>query len=78
MVEQVVNVIVIFGGDINLRDKELLVFGGLLSGVVDVWEESVRFVDAQYFWDVRLNDNLDWFYFNKLRIRFDRFFVRFV
>lgn len=46
------------------------------SGVVDAWEESGRPADAQYSWDVRLNDNLDWPYPNKPRIRFDRFFVR--
>ena len=76
MAEQTANATAIFGGDTNLRDKELSAFGGLPSGVVDAWEESGRPADAQYSWDVRLNDNLDWPYPNKPRIRFDRFFVR--
>lgn len=76
MAEQAANATVIFGGDTNLRDKEVSAFGGLPGGIVDAWEESGRPGDAQYSWDVRLNDNLNWPYPNKPRIRFDRFFVR--
>lgn len=76
MTEQPPETTVIFGGDTNLRDKEVSAFGGLPNGIVDAWEESGRPADAQYTWDIRLNDNLDWSYPNKPRIRFDRLFVR--
>lgn len=76
MMEQPQGNTVVFGGDTNLRDREVLSIGGLPAGIVDAWEECGRPKDAEFTWDTRLNDNLDWPYPNKSRIRFDRLFVR--
>jgi len=67
---------VIFGGDTNLRDAEVSSVGGLPSGIVDAWEECGRPADSQFTWDMTINDNLDWAYPRKPRIRFDRLFMR--
>ena len=67
---------VIFGGDTNLRDKEILSIGGLPRGIVDAWEESGKPEDAKFTWDVSVNDNLDWKNRSKPRLRFDRMFLR--
>ena len=74
--EQPPQATVIFGGDTNLRDAEVSSVGGLPSGVVDAWEECGRPADSEYTWDTSINDNLDWAYPRKPRIRFDRLFVR--
>ena len=74
--EQPPQATVIFGGDTNLRDAEVSSIGGLPSGVVDAWKECGRPADSQYTWDTSINDNLDWAYPRKPRIRFDRLFVR--
>jgi len=67
---------VIFGGDTNLRDAEVSAVGGLSSGVVDAWEECGSPADSEFTWDVSINDNLDWEYPGKPRLRFDRLFMR--
>ena len=67
---------VIFGGDTNLRDAEVSAVGGLPSGVVDAWEECGSPADSKFTWDVSINDNLDWEYPRKPRLRFDRLFMR--
>lgn len=76
MAEQPVQATVIFGGDTNLRDREVSSIGGLPDGIVDAWEQCGRPKDAEFTWDTGLNDNLDWPYPNRSRIRFDRLFVR--
>ena len=76
MTEQPLQATVVFGGDTNLRDAEVSAIGGLPNGIVDAWEESGKPKDAEFTWDTRINDNLDWPYPNKSRIRFDRLFVR--
>ncbi len=76
MTEQPLQATVIFGGDTNLRDAEVSAIGGLPSGIIDAWEECGRPADSQFTWDIRKNDNLNWPYPNKPKIRFDRLFVR--
>ena len=76
MAEQPVQATVIFGGDTNLRDSEVSSIGGLPDGIVDAWEQCGRPEDAEFTWDITLNDNLDWPYPNWPRKRFDRLFVR--
>lgn len=76
MTEQPVHATVVFGGDTNLRDAEVSSIGGLPDEIVDAWEQSGKPKDSEFTWDVRMNNNLDWPYPNKPRIRFDRLFVR--
>jgi len=70
--------VVIFGGDLNLRDTELASIGGTPSGVIDVWEAAGKRKEAQFTWDMSLNDNKEMpagakF---KCRCRFDRLYLR--
>ncbi|XP_077990781.1 tyrosyl-DNA phosphodiesterase 2-like [Glandiceps talaboti] len=67
---------VIFGGDTNLRDKEISDIGGLPGDINDVWQMCGSPPDAQYSWDISKNDNLDWRFKNKPKCRFDRLFMR--
>jgi len=72
------NRVVIFGGDLNLRDSELAAIGGIPSGIVDLWEASGKRKEAQFTWDMSLNDNKEMppgakF---KCRCRFDRLYMR--
>ena len=68
---------VIFGGDTNLRDKEVASIGGLPPGIVDMWEACGSPLDAKFSWDIGLNDNLDWPPGRgKPKCRFDRLFLR--
>ncbi|XP_068706872.1 tyrosyl-DNA phosphodiesterase 2-like [Montipora foliosa] len=67
---------VVFGGDTNLRDTEVMSIGGLPNGMLDAWDFCGRPKDAEFTWDTKFNDNLDWPYPKASRIRFDRFFIR--
>ena len=66
---------VVFGGDLNLRDREVYSVG-LPVGVTDAWEACGSHEDSKYTWDVSENNNLDWQLPNKPKCRFDRLFVR--
>ncbi|XP_033125743.1 tyrosyl-DNA phosphodiesterase 2-like [Anneissia japonica] len=68
--------VVLFGGDTNLRDSEVSRMGGIPGGIVDLWELFGRPEDSKYTWDTQQNNNLNWPYPNKPRIRFDRLFLR--
>lgn len=65
---------VLFAGDTNLRDQEVIKCGGLPNNVFDAWEFLGKPKHCQYTWDTRTNTNL--------RIpaaykhRFDRIFFR--
>lgn len=65
---------VLFAGDTNLRDHEVIKCGGLPANVFDAWEFLGKPKHCQYTWDTRINTNL--------RIpaaykhRFDRIFFR--
>jgi len=67
---------VIFGGDLNMRDKELASIGGLPAGVKDTWEEMGRRKEVEYTWDMQRNTNLEWPGKWKPRCRFDRVYLR--
>ncbi|XP_061409968.1 tyrosyl-DNA phosphodiesterase 2-like, partial [Lethenteron reissneri] len=67
---------VIFGGDTNLRDKEVRRMGGLPGGVADVWEELGCPEETRYTWDLSLNDNRQFDPPATPRLRFDRILFR--
>ncbi|XP_056377286.1 tyrosyl-DNA phosphodiesterase 2 [Hyla sarda] len=65
---------VIFGGDTNLRDKEVEKIGGLPSNILDIWEFLGKPEHCRYTWDTKMNNNLKAPY--TCRLRFDRLFLR--
>ncbi|XP_063779333.1 tyrosyl-DNA phosphodiesterase 2 isoform X2 [Pseudophryne corroboree] len=65
---------VIFGGDTNLRDKEVEKIGGLPSNILDVWEFLGKPEHCRYTWDTKINNNLQIPYTS--RLRFDRILYR--
>ncbi|XP_015270214.1 PREDICTED: tyrosyl-DNA phosphodiesterase 2 [Gekko japonicus] len=65
---------VIFGGDTNLRDKEVAKLGGLPSNILDVWEFLGKPEHCHYTWDTSQNTNLDACY--QCKLRFDRLFLQ--
>ncbi|XP_045180890.2 tyrosyl-DNA phosphodiesterase 2-like [Mercenaria mercenaria] len=67
---------VVFGGDLNLRDNELVEIGGLPEGVFDIWEVTGKRPEAKFTWDIQRNDNLEWSHRYKPKCRFDRLYVR--
>ncbi|KAA0185833.1 putative 5' tyrosyl DNA phosphodiesterase, partial [Hyalella azteca] len=66
---------VIFGGDLNLRDKELAAVG-MPSRVDDVWEATGKRLAAQYTWDLTRNTNKQMASKFQPRCRFDRMYLR--
>ncbi|XP_054707550.1 tyrosyl-DNA phosphodiesterase 2-like [Uloborus diversus] len=67
---------VIFGGDLNLRDKELTELGNLPAGIEDVWVMCGSRKECSYTWDMTRNDNLEYNSRFKPRCRFDRVYMR--
>ncbi|XP_050992112.1 tyrosyl-DNA phosphodiesterase 2 isoform X1 [Labeo rohita] len=65
---------VIFAGDTNLRDSEVVKVGGLPPGVCDVWEQLGKQEHCRYTWDTKANSNKTVPYVS--RCRFDRIFLR--
>ncbi|XP_012678305.2 tyrosyl-DNA phosphodiesterase 2 isoform X1 [Clupea harengus] len=65
---------VIFGGDSNLRDREVKWLGGLPEGISDVWELLEQPEDCRYTWDTVTNNNKDVDF--KAQLRFDRVYMR--
>ncbi|XP_053104295.1 tyrosyl-DNA phosphodiesterase 2 [Hemicordylus capensis] len=65
---------VIFGGDTNLRDKEVAKLGGLPTSIVDIWEFLGKPEHCRYTWDTSQNTNLAVAY--NCKLRFDRLFLR--
>ncbi|ROK35773.1 Tyrosyl-DNA phosphodiesterase 2 [Anabarilius grahami] len=65
---------VIFAGDTNLRDTEVVKVGGLPPGVCDVWEQLGKQEHCRYTWDTKANSNKTVPYIS--RCRFDRIFLR--
>ncbi|XP_043073886.1 tyrosyl-DNA phosphodiesterase 2 isoform X2 [Puntigrus tetrazona] len=65
---------VIFAGDTNLRDSEVVKVGGLPPGVFDVWEQLGKQEHCRYTWDTKANSNKTVPYIS--RCRFDRIFLR--
>ncbi|XP_028404302.1 tyrosyl-DNA phosphodiesterase 2-like [Dendronephthya gigantea] len=66
---------VVFGGDTNLRDKEVADVQGLPEEVFDVWEYCGSSQDAEFTWDMSENDNID-MNGGTPKLRFDRIFLR--
>ncbi len=50
---------VIFGGDLNMRDKELESIGNVPAGLDDVWIRMGSRKECQYTWDMARNTNLE-------------------
>ncbi|XP_054620032.1 tyrosyl-DNA phosphodiesterase 2 [Dunckerocampus dactyliophorus] len=67
------DITVLFGGDTNLRDKEVAKVG-LPAGVCDVWERLGKQEHCRYTWDTTANSNKSVPYVS--RCRFDRVYLR--
>ncbi|XP_059412566.1 tyrosyl-DNA phosphodiesterase 2-like [Carassius carassius] len=74
MMEAPEDATVIFAGDTNLRDSEVVKVGGLPPGVCDVWEQLGKQEHCRYTWDTKANSNKTVPYI--CRCRFDRIFLR--
>ena len=64
----------LFGGDLNLRDNEVLKVG-IPQGMLDVWECVGSPSSKRFTWDIKENDNLNWPYPNKPSARYDRLYL---
>ncbi|KAG8224088.1 hypothetical protein J437_LFUL001782 [Ladona fulva] len=75
----------IFAGDLNLRDKEVDLAGGVPSGVDDLWEVCGSRPEARYTWDTKRNSNAQQLIAGTgagykgfwPRMRFDRGYIRY-
>ncbi|CAC5371217.1 TDP2 [Mytilus coruscus] len=69
---------VLFGGDFNVKDREIREIKGLPKGVLDIWIETGRNKETQFTWDTSINTNLKWAENQdfKPKIRFDRIYMR--
>ncbi|XP_072038471.1 tyrosyl-DNA phosphodiesterase 2-like [Amphiura filiformis] len=70
------NSAVIFGGDLNLRDKEVTKAGGLPNGVFDIWSLCGEPPDAEFTWDPTQNDKLEFPFKMTAKCRFDRLYLK--
>jgi len=68
--------VVILGGDLNMRDKELAAVGGLPEGVRDVWQICGSRKEVEFTWDMQRNSNLEWAGKFKPKCRFDRVYFK--
>ncbi|KAI1710722.1 5'-tyrosyl-DNA phosphodiesterase [Ditylenchus destructor] len=60
------NTLAVFGGDLNIRDKEVT---GMPVNVKDAWIAAGSNPETQFTWDMSKNDNMEMF---GARCRFDR------
>ncbi|XP_014664518.1 PREDICTED: tyrosyl-DNA phosphodiesterase 2-like [Priapulus caudatus] len=67
---------VIFGGDMNTRDSEIVEIGGLPEGISDLYEVTGSRPECKYTWDTNRNDNCIFPGKFKPRCRFDRLYMR--
>ncbi|XP_076084597.1 tyrosyl-DNA phosphodiesterase 2-like isoform X2 [Mytilus galloprovincialis] len=69
---------VLFGGDFNIKDREIREMKGLPKGVLDLWIETGRNKETQFTWDTSINTNQTWAANQdfKPKIRFDRIYMR--
>jgi len=69
--------IVLFGGDLNMRERELQKIGNIPNGICDLWIETGKQKECEYTWDMNRNTNN---YFSpdnfRPRARFDRLYFR--
>jgi len=68
--------VVLLGGDLNMRDKEVTAVGGLPDGVRDVWQICGSRKEAEFTWDMQRNSNLEWPGKFKPKCRFDRVYLK--
>ena len=64
----------LFGGDLNVRDKEVT-DSKPPECVLDVWQACGGEQEHKYTWDVSANDNMDWPYRSRPKLRFDRLYL---
>lgn len=76
MLDQNEGTLVIYGGDLNLRDSELSGIGGLPNNVYDLWESTGSRKECLYTWDCLRNTNVQFPGKFKPRLRFDRIYFR--
>lgn len=67
---------VLLAGDMNLRDKELVLAGGIPPGMEDLWLSCGSRKECQYTWDMVRNCNKEMTGKFKPRFRFDRAYIR--
>ncbi|XP_063231349.1 tyrosyl-DNA phosphodiesterase 2-like [Bacillus rossius redtenbacheri] len=70
------NYTVVYGGDLNMRDKEVELAGGIPPGMVDLWAACGARQTCQYTWDMVRNSNKEIASRFKPRCRFDRLYLR--
>jgi len=68
--------VVLLGGDLNARDKEVTAVGGLPDGVRDVWQICGSRKEVEFTWDMQRNSNLEWAGKFKPKCRFDRVYLK--
>ncbi|XP_064596734.1 tyrosyl-DNA phosphodiesterase 2-like [Liolophura sinensis] len=67
---------VIFGGDLNIRDKEITDVGGLPDNILDLWEITGSRPEHQYTWDYWQGQLNHVKVAKETRFRFDRIYLR--
>lgn len=67
---------VVFGGDLNLRDKDLNEIGGLPQRIIDIWSATGERPEAKFTWDMSRNDNKGFEGKFRPKCRFDRIYLR--
>ncbi|XP_055891123.1 tyrosyl-DNA phosphodiesterase 2-like isoform X2 [Biomphalaria glabrata] len=68
--------VVLFGGDLNLRDSELTDFSAVPANVVDIWEYTGKKPQTEFTWNLRSNDNRQFDSPIQPQFRFDRIYMR--
>ncbi|XP_059172986.1 tyrosyl-DNA phosphodiesterase 2-like [Physella acuta] len=66
---------IIFGGDLNLRDKEVKGLNTPLD-IRDIWEITGKRQEAKFTWDLTINDNKQLGGRFQPRCRFDRLYIK--
>ncbi|CAM4805478.1 unnamed protein product [Rotaria magnacalcarata] len=69
--------VVLFGGDLNMRENELQKAGHIPTGMCDLWIETGKPEECAYTWDMKMNTNKDFSSsVSPPRARFDRLYFR--
>ncbi|UJR31786.1 hypothetical protein I4U23_019264 [Adineta vaga] len=76
MVDTPTDRVVLFGGDLNMRQKELYQVGNIPSGIHDLWLSNGKPPNCEYTWDMHLNTNKSFPSASRPRARFDRLYFR--
>ncbi|XP_057291082.1 tyrosyl-DNA phosphodiesterase 2-like isoform X1 [Hydractinia symbiolongicarpus] len=70
------NEIIVFAGDLNIREQEIKELGGLPAGVLDSWVVNGSKPNVRFTWDLMQNDNLQFAGSSQPRARYDRMFFK--